>query len=92
MTKPSMYITYLDKNNLYDWGMCGYLLYGEFKWLTQENINNVDVKSIIKKNSPIRYILEVDLEYPEEFHELHNDYPLAPEKTCCYLRHVVRLL
>ena len=26
-------------------------------------------------------ILEVDLEYPEELHELHNDYPLASEKV-----------
>ena len=26
------------------------------------------------------YFLEVDLEYPDELHELHNDYPLAPEK------------
>ena len=26
------------------------------------------------------YFLEFDLEYPDELHELHNDYPLAPEK------------
>ena len=26
------------------------------------------------------YILEVHLEYPDQLHELHNDYPLAPEK------------
>ena len=26
------------------------------------------------------YFLEVNLEYPDELHELHNDYPLAPEK------------
>ena len=25
-------------------------------------------------------ILEVDFEYPEELHDLHNDYPCAPEK------------
>ena len=26
------------------------------------------------------WILEVGLEYPEELHQAHNDYPLAPEK------------
>ena len=25
-------------------------------------------------------VLEVDLEYPKELHELHKDYPLAPDK------------
>ena len=25
-------------------------------------------------------ILEVDLEYPRDLHDLHNDYPLAPER------------
>ena len=34
----------------------------------------------VEKNNSIAYILEVDLEYPSELHELHNDYPLAPEK------------
>ena len=34
----------------------------------------------ISDKSPIRYFLEVDLEYPDELHELHNDFPLAPEK------------
>ena len=34
----------------------------------------------ISKNSSIGYILEVNHEYSSEFHDLHNDYPLAPEK------------
>ena len=47
------------------------------KWL--KNVDNFDVNSISGKN-PISYILEVDLEYPDELHELHNNYLLAPEK------------
>ena len=34
----------------------------------------------IKSNSSTGYILEVDLEYPKELHDIHNDYLLAPEK------------
>ena len=34
----------------------------------------------ISENSSIGYILEVDLEYPNEMHKLHNDSPLAPKK------------
>ena len=64
-------------NNLYGWVMSEYLPYGEFKW--SKNIDEFDVMSISEK-SEIGYFLEVDLEYPDELHELHNDYPLAPEK------------
>ena len=34
----------------------------------------------IKEKSPVGCLLEIYLEYPDELHELHNDYPLAPEK------------
>ena len=64
-------------NNLYGWAMSEYLPYGGFKWL--KNVDEFDVMSVSEK-SPIGYFLEVDLEYPDELHELHNDYPLAPEK------------
>ena len=43
--------------------MSGYLPYGGFKWL--KNVEGFDVNSI-SEESPIRYILEVDLEYPDE--------------------------
>ena len=35
---------------------------------------------LISENSSTGYILNIDLEYPDELHVLHNDYPLAPEK------------
>ena len=80
--KPSKFITYLDMNNLYGWAMSGYLPYGGFKWL--KNVDNFDVNSISEsnsiENSSTGYILKVHLEYPDELHVVHNDYPLAPEK------------
>ena len=57
--------------------MSEYLPYEQFEWL--KNVDKFDVNSINEK-SDIGCIPEVDLEYPKELHELHNDYPLAPEK------------
>ena len=34
---------------------------------------------LMKKNA-IGYLLEVDVQYPDKLHELHNDYPLGSEK------------
>ena len=34
--------------------------------------------------SEIGYFFKVDLEYPDELHELHNDYPIAPEKLAVF--------
>ena len=75
--RPSTFISYLDMNNLYGWAMSEYLPYKGFKWL--KNIDKFDTMSINDK-SPIGYFLKVDLEYPDELHELYNDFPLAPEK------------
>ena len=87
--KPSTFIIYLNKNNLYGWSMSEYLPYKECEWL--ENVDELDVMSINEK-SEIGYFLEVDLEYPDELHELHNDYPLAPEKLVICCRNLVKKL
>ena len=42
-----------------------------FKWMEEDERNNWKNYSCI---------LEVDLEYPKSLHDLHNDYPLAPEQ------------
>ena len=78
--KESKYITYLDANNLYGWAISQYLPYGRFKWFNQKQISDFCWSSA-SENSSIGCLLEFDLEYPSELHDLHNDYPLAPEKV-----------
>ena len=70
--KQFSYIMYLDANNLYGWAMSQPLPYRNFKW--------VDASDVIPKRKGVGHIYEVDLEYPEELHDLHNDYPCAAEK------------
>ena len=77
--KESKFIMYLDANNLYGWEMSQYLPYSEFKWLNKKESSRICLNSI-SVNSFVGYILEVDLEYPDELHNLHSDYSLAPEK------------
>jgi len=68
--KESSFVTYLDANNLYGWAMSQKLPVSDFKWMTSEELQRWD-------NIPC--IVDVDLEYPKGLHDLHNDYPLAPE-------------
>ena len=77
--KSSKYITFLNANNLYGSTMSQYLPYSRFKQLNQKEIDKLCLNSI-GENSSDGYILEVDLKYPDELHELDNDYPLALEK------------
>ena len=71
------YILYLDANNLYGYAMSQYLPQKDFKW----NYQNWDDKKIldIKDDAKIGYTFSVDLHYPKKLHDLHNNYPLAPE-------------
>ena len=76
---PSKYIMYLDVNNLYGWAMSQYLPIGNLRWMTDKEINKIGPGKY-KANGKKGLILEVDLEYPQELHNLHNDYPFASEK------------
>ena len=74
----SVYITYIDANNLYGEAMSHKLPFADFKWtadITMDDIMNYDEES-----SDIGYVLEVNLKYPKHLHDKHNDYPLAPER------------
>ena len=80
-TKKSKFISYLDANNLYGWAMWKQLPTSGFEWMTDDELDDWKHLSCF---------LEVDLEYPEDLHNLHNDYPLAPERI--KIRNVEKLI
>lgn len=55
--EPTSYILYLDTNNLYGWAMSQPLPVGEFKWMTEEQLNQFDVTQVLD-DAPVGYILE----------------------------------
>ena len=78
--KPSKFIQYLDANNLHGCAMSQKLPTHGFKRLKDLTVDKV--KEILNKRNITKreYTLEVDLEYPGNLWELHNDHPPAPEK------------
>ena len=78
-TKPKTSLFYTDCCNLYGYAMSQPLPYSDFRWLTEEEIDNLDVENYDAEKDE-GMILEVDLHYPQHLHDSHSDYPLAPEK------------
>ena len=83
--KDSPYIQYLDANHFYGWVMSQELPVNGFEWV--KDISNINKKldkfiKLIKDYGDDRdeeYILEVDIEYPKNLHDLHSDLPFLPE-------------
>ena len=70
-----IYLVYFDANNFYGWGMVQALPFGGFKWVP----NSINFN--IPDDSLFGYILEANLEYPEELHDTHSDLPFCPEHS-----------
>lgn len=77
-SKPENYLMYFDCVNLYGYAMCKELPYKGFTWLTDEEVDTFDIFRTPAHGTG--YVLSVQLMYPPEFHDEHNQYPLAPEK------------
>ena len=78
----SSFLQYLNANNQYGWPMFEKLLVDDFRWIEKDALLKCD-ENFIKnyaKNSDIRYILEVDVEYPESLHKLHSDLLFLHER------------
>ncbi|XP_070155804.1 uncharacterized protein [Polyergus mexicanus] len=76
-SEPSSYFMYFDINNLYGWAMCQSLPYEDFRWV--DDVTSINLMSVTS-NSPIGYILEVDLAYPPNLHDSHADLPFCPTR------------
>ena len=79
-SQPTTWLTYLDMNNLYGTSMSEPLPERDFHWLNFEEIEQLDLDQV-SDDSETGYILEVDLNYPEQLHDSHNDYPMAAESV-----------
>ena len=70
------YLQYLDANNLYGWAMSQPLPTGGFPWV---DIKPDKISKLVKRKSK-GYLLEVDVRYPKELHDSHNDLPFMCER------------
>ncbi|XP_057294619.1 uncharacterized protein LOC130623147 [Hydractinia symbiolongicarpus] len=76
----SSYLQYLEANNLYGWAMRQDLPTHGFKWLS--NVETFTEKRIEKLVADNKHgcILEVDIDYPKNLHDKHNELPFSPER------------
>ena len=80
-TKESSYLKYLDVNNLFGWAMSQKLAVNTFEWKEVTTQLNEDFTKNFKEESDEGYFLEVDVQYPEKLHELHNNLPFWTRKN-----------
>ena len=78
--EESSCIQYLDANNLYGWAMSQKLPVSGFKLKKNMSKFTKEFIKIYDEDSDKGYILEVDVNYPKELHDLHSDLPLSPER------------
>ncbi|KAJ8979283.1 hypothetical protein NQ317_004428 [Molorchus minor] len=78
--EPTSFISYLDATNLYGHSMTQALPTNGFIWLSVEELANLDIMSISDEGNE-GYILEVDVHYPHELHDLHCDLPFLVENV-----------
>ena len=78
--KESSYLKYWDVNNLYGWAMSQKLPVDKFEWIEDTSPFNEDFIKNYNEESDEGYFVEVDIQYPEKLHELHNELPLLPER------------
>ena len=78
--KKLSYLKYWDVSNLLVWGMSLKLPVNEFEQIEDTSKFNEDFIKNYNEESDEGYFLEVDVQYPEKLHDLHNDIPFLSER------------
>ena len=78
--KESSFLEYLDVNNLYGWTMPQSLPADGFDWVKKLSKTDEDFIKNYDEDSDKGYILEADVEYPKNLHDLHSDLLFLPER------------
>ena len=78
--EESSYLKYLDANNLYGWTMSQNLPVNNFDGIEDTFQFNEDFIKTYNEERNEGYFLEVDIQYPETLHELHNNLSFLPER------------
>ena len=60
--------------------MSGKVPVGDFKWLSRQEINNLNIRHLDPDGS-VGYFFEVDLEIPPHLHDLMADFPPVHERA-----------
>ena len=60
---------------MYRWAISQILPVNDFKWVEESSQFNEDFIKIWNEGNDIGYSIEVDKQYPEKLHKLHNDLP-----------------
>ena len=71
---------YWDVNNLNDWAMSQKLPVNSFEWIKDTSQFNEYFIRNYNEESDKGYFLEVDVQYLEKLHELHNDLPFLSKR------------
>ena len=78
--KESSYLKYWDVNSLFGWAMSLKLSVNKFEWIEDTSQFNKYFAKNYNEQSDEGYFFEVDIQYPQKLHGLHNNLPFLPER------------
>ena len=77
----SLYLEYLNVNNLYWWKMSQKLPVNGSEWVEELSQLNKDSIKNYNEDSNKAYILKLDVEYPKNLLNLQNELPFLPGRN-----------